>query len=462
MKFFQSIYLLFVSVAFMLTSCSDFGDLNVNPNQSVVAVPELMITNALYEIGNRTAQNGFEYNGPLMQYHGKYDFNYIDQYRIEANSAFWTDSYRALGDLNDIIAAKQTSPATAAVAKVLKAYVGAQLTDLYGPVPFFEAGDETNLTPKYDSQKDIYTAENGILDLLNQSIETLTSDDESVILGDVLYSGNKASWVKFANALKLKYLLRISEVYPEASAQIQTLASSSNLFDNMNENGVLDFTSEPNNWFLSKVRDGDFALYNITTTVLNLLESKNDPRIAFFYTKNKNGMYVGIPPGSSDREGEFTGLSVHMRASNKMNMVYATYFQQEFDLAEAALKGFISSDAKTHYDNAVKAAFAFRGVEMPADYLTNETKGKWDNTLETLITQKYLANAMIGFESWFDYRRTGFPNLTPAIGNVNNNKIPVRFKYPTEESFTNKVNNATAVASLGANNYDAKSWWDKK
>lgn len=445
----------------MLTSCSDFGDLNVNPNVPTKAEPEFMITNAIYEIGNRTARNGFEYNGPLMQYHGKFDFNYIDQYRIEANSAFWTDSYRALGDLNDIIAAKQTTPTTVAAAKVLKAYVGAQLTDLYGPVPFFEAGDKANLTPQYDSQKEIYTAENGVIALLTEAASTLSTDG-SLISGDVLFNGNKAHWVKLANALKLKYLLRISEVYPEASTQIQTLANSTNIFENMNENGVLDFTSEPNNWFLSRVRQGDFDLYNITTTTKKMFMDREDPRIAFFYKKNDEGEYVGIPPGSNNRAGEFTGLSNNIRASNKMNMVYATYFQQEFDLAEAALKGFISSDPKTHYNNAVKAAFAFRGVEMPADYLTNETKGKWDNTLETLITQKYLANAMIGFESWFDYRRTGFPNLKPAIGNVNNNKIPVRFKYPTEESFTNKINNAAAVASLGANNYDAKSWWDKK
>lgn len=445
------------------TSCSDFGDINDNPNSPTTPQAAEIVSNTIYQLGNQTAQYGFEYNAALMQYHGKPDFNYIDQYRIEANNAVWTGNYSLLGGLNDVLNNSKTNPSMKAVTKILKAIIGAELTDLYGPVPFFEAGNKYNLTPKYNQQQDIYTNTNGVLDLLKQAVQTL-STSSSAISGDIMFNGEKAQWIKFANVLRLKYLMRISNVYPSAGTKIKAIVDSGQIFSSNTDNAVLPYLSEPNNWFLSTARDGDFGLYKITTTMLDLLQSKNDPRIAFFYTPNDKGNYLPITPGSDDRTTSFTGLSKNMRAPNILNMVYATYFEQEFILAEAALNNFIdASTAKKHYDNATKAAFAFRGVEMPTDYLTTSSKGAWNGTLENLITQKYIANCMVGYEAWFDYRRTGFPKLTPALNNINSNLIPVRFQYPSEEIFTNEINNTEALSWLTAgNDYNSKSWWDKK
>lgn len=446
---------------FIFSSCSDLAELNTNPNEPTEPEAKYLITNALYNLGNQTATNGFTFSSTLMQYHGKFDFNDVDQYEIETNSAVWVNNYKLLADMNDVLKSEKAGNATKAVAKVIKAMLGAELTDLYGPVPFFNAGDKNNLTPEYNQQKDVYTAANGVLDLLSQAVATL-KNDTSGIVGDVLFSGNKEAWVKLANVLQLRYLLRISENYPSASTKINAIATSGAIFTSNADNAVLPYHAEPNNWFLSKVRDGDFSLYSITTTVLKMLEDKQDPRLSFYYKPNDTGNYVGITPGSNDRAGNYTGLSSNLRAADVMDMVFASYYEQEFILAEAALKGYINSNAQVHYENAVKANFDYRKVTIPSDYLSNTSKGQWNGTLENLINQKYLANIMTGHEAWFDYRRTGFPVLPAALNNINSDKIPVRFKYPSEETFTNRTNNAEALSWLsGGNDYNSKSWWDK-
>ncbi len=469
MKLFKSIKITIISVLITLTGCSDFGDINENPNLPTKPQASNIITNTIYNFGNQKMTNGLAYSSVLVQYYGKPDFNEIDQYLIDANTDLWTNNYNLLGGLNEVLQSK-ANPSLKAVAKVLKALIGAQLTDLYGPVPFFEAGDKNNLSPKYNTPKDIYTKPNGVINLLEQAVNTL-STDKNVIVGDVLFNSNKDKWVKLINVLQLRYLLRISAVYPQAKGKINRIFKSGKLFA-MGENATLNYSAKPNNWFLSEVRSGDFALYRLTGFVKKSFEDRNDPRIAFYYKaneiKDKNGNitgteYIGMRAGSTDRKTAFSNLSSNMRASNILKMIFATYYEQEFILAEASLKNYISSDAKTHYENAVKANFAYRNIQIPADYLSNATKGKWDGSIKNLIIQKYLANVMSGNEAWFDYRRTGYPELQPSLNNINNNKIPVRFKYPTDESFTNKVNNAEAVSKLGGkNDYNGTMWWDKQ
>ena len=464
MKLINNILAFFI-IAGIVSSCSDFGDMNINPDAPTSAEPSFLITNTIYKIGDQTAVNGFEYSGTMTQAFGKWDFNTIDHYNIESNTSVWVNNYKLLGDLNDVLSSDKANPSMKAVAKILKAYIGAQLTNLYGHVPFSEAANKDNLTPKYDTQEEIYTATNGVLDLLDQAISELNADT-GAITGDVLFNGDKERWVTLSNVLKLKYLLRISDQYASAGSKIQAIVSSGDLFSSDTDNATLFYGQEPNNWFLSTVRDGDFNLYSMTNSVKIMFEDRADPRISFYYGLNSDGSFVGLEPGTFDRpdpeipELNYSLLSLNLRASDVMNMVFATYYQQEFILAEAALKGYISSSAETHYNNAVNAAFTYRNINIPADYLSNPAKGAWDGTLENLITQKYLANLMVGYENWFDYRRTGFPVLSASLNNINSDQIPIRFKYPTEESFTNSQNYNQAVTAMGTDSYNVSAWWD--
>src|SRR5690606_17308617 len=136
-----------------------------------------------------------------------------------------------------------------------------------------------------------------------------------------------------------------------------------------------------------------------------------------------------------------------------MVSVIMTYAEVEFIKAELALQGIIDSDAKTHYETGVRAA-----VEqwiMPVDdkfvwdeaYFDNAFAA-FDGTLERIMLQKYYALYFNDFQQWFEYRRTGFPELPKADGMLNNQKTPVRFKYPSTVQTHNASNYAKAVSSM--------------
>ncbi len=461
MKLYNTTKLLVLGSALMVSSCNKFDDINDNPDAPTQPAAQFLLTEVLYQSGDQTTTNGFVNTAPMMQYFGQDDFNDIDHYNIQSNYPLWTSNYKLIGNLNDILDDSRNNTSIKAVAKIMKAFIGAQLTDLYGPVPFSEAGYANNTTPKYDQQQDVYTGENGVLALLEQAVSELKTSNGQVS-GDIMFNGNKDKWIKFAHALQVKYLLRIAHVYPQGNSILQSLADGGELFMGNDDNALIPYGLEPNHWYLSKERSGSYKLLRITTTILNILQDRDDPRLMFYYAPNDQNNFVPIEPGSNVRDGNYTGLQDdNYRAQDALDMVFATYFGQEFALAEAIKRGYITGDAQLHYENGVKAAFEYRNVDLPTDYLTTESKGKWNSSLERILTQKYISNNTIGFEGWLDYKRTGFPNLPPALNNENGGEIPMRFKYPSEESFANAVNYNSAINWIGQNNYDSRSWWEK-
>ena len=444
----------------MFGACNDFDDINDNPDVPTQPAAQFLLTEVLYQSGNQTTTNGFVNTAPMMQYFGQDDFNDVDHYNIQSNYPLWTLNYKLIGNLNDILDDSRSNESMKATAKIMKAFIGAQLTDLYGPVPFLEAGYANNTTPKYDKQQDVYTAENGVLSLLEQAVAELKLS-KGQISGDIMFNGDKDKWIKFANALQVKYLLRIAHVYPAAKSRLQSLADGGELLMSNEDNALISYGFEPNHWYLSKERSGSYKLLRITTTILNMLQDREDPRLTFYYAPNDQNEFKPIEPGSNERDGSYTGLQdENYRAQNILDMVFATYFGQEFALAEAIKRGYITGDAKAHYENAVKAAFDYRNIEIPGDYLTKASKGQWNDSLERILVQKYIANNTIGFEAWLDYKRTGFPVLPPALNNENGDKIPMRFKYPSEESFANAIHYNEAINWIGQNNYNSRSWWE--
>jgi len=117
-----------------------------------------------------------------------------------------------------------------------------------------------------------------------------------------------------------------------------------------------------------------------------------------------------------------------------------TYAEQEFILAEAAVKGFIGGTAQTYYNNGVTGAFAEIGItDATGPNYLGHTGVVFDNSttaasLQQIITQKWLVNINNGFEGWIEFRRTGYLALQAGGSiNLNNGAIPTRFLYPTDE-----------------------------
>ncbi len=178
--------------------------------------------------------------------------------------------------------------------------------------------------------------------------------------------------------------------------------------------------------------------------------------------------YKGLPNGLSRQNQNaynFNDISLIGKLFRDdaagVNAQIMTYAELQFLLAEAVQKGYISGSIMSYYNEGIKASHTYYNTTVPASYLTspNVTLTGTDN-LKKIMTQKWIANFLNGYEAWIDVRRTGFPQLPIPADNLNNNKFPVRFRYPSTEQAANRANYETAVQRIGGDTYDSKSWWE--
>src|SRR5438132_10781930 len=137
------------------------------------------------------------------------------------------------------------------------------------------------------------------------------------------------------------------------------------------------------------------------------------------------------------------------KTSPKLGMILS-YAEVQFILAEASLKGWISTgtSTQTYYENGIRASFDHWGVTMPSDYLTQPNVA-FDAQLSTIMMQKYLAQWFVGLESWYEFRRTGYPAVPVNPEALNNQKMPVRLLYPSSTQLLNRTNYTEAINRMG-------------
>ncbi len=391
------------------------------------------------------------------------------------------------------------------IARIMKALIFERITDVYGDVPYFNAGlayHEGIYFPKYDKQQDIYA------DLLKEVSEAVDSLDENgdKPVGDMFYSksGDQiGEWKKFGNTLLLRMAMRLTKVDP-ATAQsyvnkVQGLTMTSN-----DDNAIVPHgTNDPltiNRIYRGIGEDGSIQLSGqISKPFIDFLQKNNDPRLpvlAYIYPpdfspgddpsggSSNPADQVGLPNGYDggstshgiiNYPGYLGNTNLYSRPSPIIFNATAptlilTYAESELLLADAAKRWGIG-DAKTHYDNGVLAAitelsaFGAAGAISADDaqaYLNahpyNDAKG-----LEMINTQFWVATFFNEYEAWSNYRRTGYPALVPVNypGSQSPNAIPRRMAYSTVDKQVNAANYNAAVSALqGGDKITSRVWWD--
>jgi hypothetical protein len=463
---------------FAVTSCTDdFKEINTNPNAPVEVEPSLLMRNILWESGEKLSWEGFVAGSLLAQQIALIDFNNFDRHDltgVQFGGNPWPILYTLMRD-NEIVLEQSRSSAVYSnyegPALILKTYLAGITTDLFGDVPYFEAvsGKSGVVSPVYDVQEDIYKNENGLIDNLDKAITAIqNASGTAAVNGDIIYGGNLDSWVKFANSLKIKYLMRMSDK-EDVAARLQAIFDEGNFIKTPNQNATFDFTtSQPNNFRMATARAGDFQVFVMALTMEEVLKNLNDPRIETFFrpTANTPTEYKGTLNGPNTAntpvnagDVSFAGTIFRERTGD-LDANFMTSFETNLLLAEAAERGFITADAKNLYEMGVLQAFEYWGATMPAGYLTTGGAAYGTNSLEQIATQKWIANIGNGYESWIDWRRTGFPALKTISASLNNDLIPVRMPYPNTEAALNTVNYNTAASSTNDNSVNAKVWWD--
>lgn len=470
-----------LAICVLSIGCTDdFVAINENPNLPENIGPQFLLSNVISVAADQNAYDqGFRLANYLAQFAASVEFERIDRYEMGTNSNYWNIIFRLLSDLESIRTNEASNEAYAAVSDIMASYLFSQLTDLWGDVPYTQAlgAKEGNFTPAYDTQESIYTDPNtGILAVLARAAATLETTGDA-ISGDMMFGNNLDKWRRFANSLRVRYMLRISKRLTDFSA-LEALANSGDLMRSNDDNAVVPYlSSAPNQFPMSQASLGLYQEHRMTETVAAVLSSWDDPRVAVLYKPTQvsinegNPTYKGLLNGQSRETIAQAGTilndislfgTIFRDVPDGIDAQFMQYAELQFALAEAVARGYISGDAKAYYESGIAASFAYYGVDLPADYFTRSTV-VLDGTddLTRILTQKWLSLINVGHEAWFNVRRTGIPTLLPGPDNLNNDQYPVRYLYPESEQATNAANYAVAASRIGGDNINSKGWWEQ-
>ena len=370
-------------------------------------------------------------------------------------------------------------------------------------------GGTANTFPAYDSQEAIYTGILADLEkantLLSKNAVEYTSTPGT---SDVYYQGNPTKWRKLANSLMLRFYMRISTKKPDvAKAGIEKIMANAvqyPIITAIADDAAMPFAGNSNDdsWPANAVYDASASNYRrlkMAATFVNKLLELKDPRIAVWANKvqiplvvdanlpkgtdriengkrylspdkvvgrdvNTNPDYVGLPTGLIGGASYNLSPTAEQAANNPhvswLNDIYKqakgpllrsrmmSAAEVRFILAEAALNGWsVAGAAKTHYEAGVKASLDTWGTTAAyATYMTQKGVA-YDGTLKQIIEQKWISSWTAAQEAWFDYRRTGFPELTVGPASIRK-VLPVRFYYMLDERNLNKINTEAAMSKL--------------
>ena len=467
-------------------SCKKQLDINTDPTRPTEASVDLVLPSALgYTAYNMASPyqilggiwGQFWTQGPTAN-----QYNNYEQYVIQSTTfnIQWQSLYT--GPLTDFkyITEKGIELGRknyAAIGKIMQAYVFQYLTDLHGDIPFSEALDPTNPTPKFDAQEDVY---NGLITLVDEGLSLIneTSSDHPGT-DDIVYGGDMELWKRFANTLKLKIYLRQAYIRPQvAEAGIKTMYASGAQFLEQGQDADIQFTTETFNQHPLYMTQNALSNANLlaSNTALSYLVENNDPRIDIFYQKAtvapNAGNYAGINQGNGKN---LTGtLDANMWSKpgplvggpktdgGDAPVVLMSAAESYFLQAESVIREWGTGNAQALYENGVKASFAYWGLssQLSANYLAQSTiafpaAASKEEKIDAVITQKWISmNGTQNVEAWTEWRRTGYPDIfqVSQASNIGNN-FPVRILYSDTEVSRNP--NTPAQKEI-----TEKLWWD--
>jgi hypothetical protein len=472
-------YVLISLVVVLVTSCTNFDDLNLDPTRLDKANPGNFLNPILYEVAAYNWRRYNDYTFALMQCKvSTSNTNGVGWYYVNdgAGDGAWTTYYQWLNNIRimEQKAIELNEPNYHAIAIVLRSWLYQILTDAFGNVPMSEAcrGSEQIFTPKFDSQQDIYRSILEDLTEANALFDTNTGlryNQEGELLYGAATTASDAvlKWKKFCNSLRLRILMRVSDVSEfNAVQEIRTMLADGNtypLFENNADAALLPLSGIPPQE-APLTRPQDFTSYIVLSEFfINNLKNWNDPRLPVFANQANNGgvrEFVGLPSGyavlpSFSASSPNQGICIA-----PMKICLMSYAEIEFIKAELAQRQLTGDDANLAYEKGVKAAIEQWNAVVPDDYFDNEST-RYDGTLERIHLQKFFALFFCDYQQWFEYNRTGYPVMPRGDGVPTANKMPKRFKYPATLQRTNMQNYKDARDAMGGDDLSIKLFWQK-
>ncbi len=366
----------------------------------------------------------------------------------------------------DLVAAK---PNKLAIIEILTVYSYSILVETFGDVPYSEALDPDNLSPKYDDgitvYKDLVTRLTAATNSLNTGAGSFDSADDNI------YSGNVAQWKVFANSLKLRMGMLLSDADNTLAQSIVESAVQAGVMTSSADNANYSYSSsDPNTnpMHVDLVLSGrqDFVAAVTITDMMNALE---DPRRPLYFT-TVDGLYVGGEIGSTSGYASHSHLSAKVEAATAPG-VLLDYAEVEFLLSEAAARIYgVGGDAKSHYDAGITESIlwwggtqgevdtylARAGVDYDTAIANSTATTPWK---EVIGNQRWLALFNRGLESWTSIRRLDYPIM--AVPSEAVSGYPNRYTYPVLEQTLNGTSYDAASAAIGGDIAETKLFFDR-
>ncbi|MFT4202877.1 MAG: SusD/RagB family nutrient-binding outer membrane lipoprotein [Chitinophagaceae bacterium] len=507
------IILVFSVIVFMFGSCTKkFDSINTDPDESTTSTSAWLATSMIESITSSDISSSKSFIKPFML--GKYVLWTEDQESYQYNNLGRADFSRllVLSSVPSMIsyAEEGTERNTyTALGHFIRAWQFFQTTMQMGDIPYSQAiqgESDENIQPTYDTQKEVFY---GILDELD-SANYLFSEGADFD-GDFIYSGSVDQWRRLVNAFELHVLMTLSNKTSDDSLNVVTrfkdIVTNRPLMESYDDNFAVTYINSNGfsyPWCNTSIQTNSSTAYPmLSTELIDTLKVYEDRRLFYYaepaealvdsgYSDSSWNAYVGVEPSddysvtvSAQTSGLFCNLNNrYVDLYNAEPVSLLSYWDQEFILAEATVRGWISgTEAQEYYANGIQSSMNFlvnyassdyvHGMDMTSSYIDSfpssssiKLSGGTDNMIRQIISQKYLAGFLNGcdFNAWYENRRTGYPaftlNSSTNLNPNNTSAFPVRWMYPSDEYSYNSDNVEAAVASQfgGTDDNDQIMW----
>ncbi|MGC4035579.1 MAG: SusD/RagB family nutrient-binding outer membrane lipoprotein [Chitinophagaceae bacterium] len=485
-----------------------FDTINQNPNQPDHVDNEQLFLPTIIKNSVRNYSYISQFGASVLgdYYANQYNSGFDDAFTAsQTEGSFLWNFFNVLKDVENyrVLSHDKSDKNNEGVALVMRSWMFQVITDNYGDIPYSQSvqGKESGVfQPAYDKQESVYYA---LLDSLKQA-NTLLSSGTDPINSDILMGGSALRWREFANGLRLRLLMRMSNVSgatvnvgTEMSAIVSDPATYP-LFQTYEDQAALQFLTD-NGFEFPAYHNSPIGDYHLSTTLETNLKALNDPRIGYFAMPTQASLsgtpvYQGVPNGIGTSETSYNGGANNQSQEAPVLMPVAGYSfssptaaqgillscaEVQFILAEGKERGLISggSDAETYYMNGINDQFNYDASRLsqlslpfPVDitpdlsYFTQTGvayTGTTDEKLYKIRIQRWFSMFYTGFEGWSEWRRTGVPKETVIGPSSAIAAWPRRIRYPLSEQTENTTNYNAAVQVQGADDLLTRVWWNK-
>lgn len=457
-----------LSLLFCANSCKDFEELQIDPNRAIQTHPSLILTNLevstfrVIDVGAALASRMMVFtDGAATEQYYNWQRAGFDRYSHLRQAAKMRDEAVRLGLQNYL-----------PLAQFFNSVHIIEITKVFGDVPYSQAVNATSgvYDPSYDRQEDIYLQVLEDLKEANNALDPANGE----ITGDIIYGGDILKWKKLINSYTLRILMSLSNKENNASLNVKGRfreivenPGQYPIFTSNDDNAALHFHDLVDNRYPYLNNNNFKTAYYMEESFVEMLKGFQDPRLFTFADPKPQGS--DLPDSDFDAYGGLDGSAPLAENTNRLvngegSRVDARYYSDpvnepsvllgyaelEFTMAEAAARGWINTDAATHYENGIRASFDFYNLSEADqdDYLAQPGVAyDTENGIELIITQKYL-NFFLngGWEPFYNHLRTGYPEFSVDGGGVlNNGQVPRRWMYPQDELQLNSENVQEAI-----------------